>query len=427
MRAAALLAITLLFAPLFTQANDSAQLALDQALVIGLSQHYSILGAKEELVRLEGQITEVRSQVLPQLGVEATAYAYYDESNLSPGKRARQSDFYQAKLTGSQLLFSWGKATSAIDAAKIERQRALKTLSGTELQVKLYIHEAFYDLLLAHRLVEVSTQQIEQRTQHLEVAQKRFDAGVSTEFEVIRSRAQLANAKLPLIKSKNRIKQAEARLNHLLGRAQTTPIEPVGELKSPGSLATTLDELINSALANRPELQAVRLQRRSAEKELTIYGAQNKPSIHAFGEYGTGASHIDDLGDEREQWNAGVLMTFPFFDGMRTSAQVSQAESKIRSTDIAIEDLEQQITLEARTALDTMNEALQLVDASKAAIAETTRALEMARISYENGVATTLDVTDAEVGLTSSLTNQATAMRDLLATVARVKAVAGEL
>jgi HAE1 family hydrophobic/amphiphilic exporter-1 len=426
MRLASLIAITLFFAPLCTLADD-AQLSLDQALEMGLAQHYSILGAKEEIVRVEGLITEVRSQVLPQLGVEATTYAYYDEAIQYPGLPALKGNYYQAKLTASQLLYSWGKATSAIEAVKIERERAQKSLNTTKLQVKLSIHEAFYDLLLAHRLLEVSTQQVAQRTRHLEVAQKRFDAGVATEFEVIRSRSQLANARIPLIQSANRIKQREARLNHLLGRPQSSPVEPTGKLEDGGGAQMTLEELVTSALTNRPELQGIRLARRSAEKEVTIYNAQNMPSFYAFGDYGIGANHFDEIGDKQQQWSAGVRMNFPFFDGMRTSGQVSQAASRLRSIEIATLDLEQQITLEARTALDSMNEALQLTKASKAAIIEATRALEMALVSFDNGVATTLDVTDAEVGLTASLTNQATALRDLSASTARVKAVAGQL
>ena len=66
MRLAAITALTFIFSTLYAHAEDSARLTLEQALELGLAQHYSILGAKEEIVHVEGQITEVRSQVLPQ-------------------------------------------------------------------------------------------------------------------------------------------------------------------------------------------------------------------------------------------------------------------------------------------------------------------------------------------------------------------------
>lgn len=428
MRLAILLILSLFLAPLAAFSATEGSLSLDEAVEIGLAQHYSILGAREELVRLEGQIEEVRSTVLPQVGLEASISSSYDESSNIPGQRAKQRDFYQAKLTGSQLLYSWGKATSAIEAAKIERQRSGKEMAATELGVKLAIHESFYDLMLAHKLLEVSQRQVKQREEHLEVARKRFEAGVATEFEVIRSRAQLANAQLPLIEANNRIRQAEAMLNQLLGRSQGTPIAPAGELGGAApTKETTLDELVNRAVANRPELQALKLARTSSEKQTTIYDAQNMPEFYAFGEYGYGSETAEDLGEDREQWRAGVNMSFPFFDGLRTRAKVAQAMSTTRSIDISIKDLEQQIAFEARLALDSLAEAVNLLGAAKASIKEAERALEMARISFENGVATTLDVTDAELGLIFSLTNEATALRDLMASGARVLAVAGEL
>jgi len=426
-RARLLLALSITFAPAATL-GAPVGLSLARAVEIALQNQYDVLSAREEISGLEGQIVEVRSEALPQLSLEASGGKSYDESTARIfGIDAEVQDFYQVKLTGQQLIYSWGKVGAAIDAARLQRERAGFDLAGVERQVKFTTHIAYYDLLLAKKLLHVAERTLEQRKLHLEVAQKRFDAGAGTKFEVIRSNAEVASARVPLIEARTRIRIAEANLNSVLAQPQETQIEPTDILEYQPFDIPELGQVIADALKNREELASLGKSRETALKAIEISEATNMPSFLAFGEYGFNSDVPGELNTNNEVWVAGLSMRFPFFDGLRTQGLVARSTSDLRLTDIALEKLRQSITLEARRALDALIEAVEVYEAAGAAVEAAERSLELAEESFKHGVATTVDVIDAEVSLSDAVTARARAMRNHMAARAGLLAVTARL
>ncbi|GAB6061966.1 TolC family protein [Deferrisoma palaeochoriense] len=411
-------------------AAEPLRLDLPGAVTLALEQNHEVQRAREKLRRLEGQITEVKSQVYPQLGVEAAYRRSYDESFLDTFGgfiQPEATNFYQIKGTLDQILFSWGRVSTAIEIARVAREQASWELQAVERDVKLRVHEAFYDLLLARRLVEVAQETLAQKQRHLEVAQKRFEAGVVNEFEVVRARVAVANARPPVIQAQNRVRQAQARLNNLLARPQDAPLDPVGELAQEPLAVGDLGAVIERAWERRPELAALARAREMAEKNLNLAEAENKPTVGLRAEYGFGSQEWDQLDFRREQWAVGVQMRWPFFDAGKTRGKVAQARSQLRDVEIAIDQTRQGIALEAKVALDAVEEARQIIEAAGQNIEQAEKALELAEASYRYGVGTALDVTDAELGLTAARTDLARALRDYMVARARVLAVTNDL
>ena len=413
-----------------TLADDSARLSVEQCVATSLERNRDVLRSRERLSKLDGQIEEVKSQVYPRIGVAAGYRRSYDESTRVSfgGVVARgETDSYTVATTLSQLLFSWGKASTAVEIAQVSRIQAEYDLGAVERDVKLKVHEAFYRLLLAQRLVEVAAETLSQREYHLDVATKRYEAGVVNEFEVIRARVDVANARSPLIRARNQVLQAEAGLNNLLARDQRAPIEVAGQLEYVALVGLTLEEIIQRALSRRPELASLGAARDIAEKNLAIARAEDKPTANMQAEYGFASEEPENLNPNRERWSAGVVLSLPLFDGWRTRGLVAQAASQIREVDITTRQLQESITLEAKISLDDLRESQEIIEASSLNIQQAEQALSLADTSYQYGVATTLDVTDAQLGLTVARTNHARALHDYMLAKARVLSVMNSL
>ncbi len=424
-----LVGLALATAPLRAAAQPST-LTLDDAVAEALRANFDVLRSREQLQRLGGQVEEVRSVIYPQVGLETNYRRSYDESILdtsgglvSPSERNN----YALRTTLEQLVFSWGKVSSAIRIAEDSVSRGEQDIASTERQVKLAVHEAFYGLLLAYRLVEVAEETVAQRKRQLDVAEKRFEAGVVNEFEVIRARVDVANAQTPLIQVRNRVRRAEDRLNNLLARPQGSPLQPVGRLSHETLDGLDRETVVERAIRQRPELEALRVSRSIAEENLTIARAEDKPEINLAAEYGYAAEELDDLNANRERWSAGVFFRMPLFDGWRTRGLVAQARSGIREVDIALSQLEERVTLEAKATLDDLAEAEEIIDSSSMNIGQAEKALELAETSYQYGVATFLDVSDARLGLTVAQRDHAVALHDYMVARARVLSVMNEL
>ena len=407
------------------------RLSLGEAVAIALEQNHDVRRAREGLERVEGQIEEVRAVVYPQVDLEADYFRSYDESILdsdfgafiSPGAQNR----FGVRTKVRQLLFSWGKASTAIEIAEDARRLTGQDLAGTVRDVKLRVHETFYRLLLDQRLVTVAEERLAQRRRQLEVAEKKFDAGVVNEFEVIRARVDVANAEPPVIRARNRVRQATTRLNNLMSRNQRTPLEATGELGFEPLDVPPLEQVVERAVARRPELESLRVSREIAEKAVKIARAQDKLEVNLLGEYGFAADKADELGFDRETWSAGVALTLPLFDGWRTRGRVAEASSDLRDVGIATSQLEETIILQAKVVLDDLREAQDIIDATSLTIEQAEKALELAETSYRYGVATALDVTDAELSLTVSRVDHARALHDFMVARARTLSVMDEL
>ncbi|GAB4273631.1 MAG: hypothetical protein Kow0092_28960 [Deferrisomatales bacterium] len=411
-------------------AQGPTRLTLTAALEEALAHNFDVLRAQEKLAQLEGRVQEVKSRVYPQLGLESSYRRVYDESILDtlegfipPEVRPN----YSLRATANQLLFSWGKVSTAIEIARDSLTQGELELDSARRQVKLDVHEAFYDLLLARRLVEVAEQTLAQRERQLDVARKRFEAGVVNEFEVIRARVDVANATTPVIQARNRVRQARDRLNNLLARPQGSPLEPEGRLEYRPLEALTLDEVVDRAVRRRPELSALRVGREIARKNLKIARAEDKLEVNLTAEYGYSAEKFEDLNANRERWVAAVVMSLPLFDGWRTRGRVAQASSQVRDAEIAVRQLAEAVALEAKAALDGLREAEEIIRATRLTTGQAEKALELAEASYQYGVATFLDVTDAQLGLAVAQRDHAQALRDYMVAKARVLAVMNEL
>lgn len=412
-------------------AQDEPLLSLDQAVAVALERNHEVLRARERLLRQEGQIQEVKSQAYPQVGLESTYRRTYDESvrdsDFSSLVSPEVTDNYALRTTLRQLVFSWGKVSAGIQAAEAALRQSRDELGSTERSVKIQVHDAFYELLLSQRLVEVAEERLAQRERVLDVAEKRFDAGVVNEFEVIRARVDVANARTPIIQSRNRVRQATARLNNLLAREQTDPVEAQGALEHVPLGPLSLEEVVERAVARRPELAALRAAREIAERNLDIARAEDKPEVTLDAEYGFATQHLEHLNTDRERWGAGLSLRFPLFDGGRTRGLVAQARSQLRDVDLSASQLREEITLEAKIALDGLAEAEEIIRASSLNIEQAEKALELAETSYRYGVAIILDVSDAQLALTVARTDHARSLRDHMLAKAQVLSVMDEL
>ncbi len=411
-------------------AGGTLRVTVDEAVALALEANYDVREARERLAENEGRIQEARSEVLPHLSLQADYSRSYDESILDTLEgfiAPEQRDRYGVRASVNQLLFSWGKATGGIEAARLAKIRAEYDLAAARRQVKLAVHQAFYDLLLRQRLVEVARERLDQRQRQLDVAAKRFDAGVVNELEVVRARVDVANARPAVSRAENRVRQAVTRLNNLLARDQGAPLEARGELRYSAEPAPDLDEVVQRALARRPEMASLRQAREIADKELGIARAENKLNVYLQGEYGYATQEFQNLGPDREVWVAGVRFDWPLFDGGRTRGRVAQTASRARAVDIALQRLAQSVALEAKVALDDLREAEEVLAASSLNIEQARKALDLAETSYRYGVATALDVTNAQFGLTTALVNHAQSTHDAVLARARLLAVMDDL
>ncbi|MGK2855895.1 MAG: efflux RND transporter permease subunit [Thermoanaerobaculia bacterium] len=422
----ALLAVLAAFTPVDALAQQP--LTLERALAIAQKKNRDLQKAREYRRWVQGKYVEERAQALPHFVASAAATRSSDTTyqvifgDLYPAEQ----DAYYGDVSVSQVLFAWGKVGAAIRAAE-------EGVASAEDQLEIYrqaairdTSAAFYDVLLARELASISAATLAQRERHLAEAKRRYELGVATEYDVLSASVAVDNAKPEVIRTGNLVRTAYERLRLVLAEPEIKD-EVSGVLEAPIEDPPAYDAVMAEALEMRPDLRELEHRIGVYRELLNIARADNKPRLDLRGGYGWRELSAGELKGDGTTWSAGVYMSFPFFDGFATQGRVIQAESDYERQRIDQERATDNVTLEARVAVDAVREAVEIVRALSGTVDQARRLLEMAEQGYSLGVKTQIEVDDAQVELRQAEGNLARARRDYRVAVVNMDWVRGRL
>ncbi|MHC1743578.1 MAG: TolC family protein [Syntrophobacteraceae bacterium] len=384
---------------------------LSEALQLTLDYSRDVLIAAEGKKQSEGRYIEERSAALPQLTLDASAVRLKDNVSSAPGKGLTYNG-YNANVNLTQALFTWGQIGAAINAAKHDREATEQQYREARQLAMREAATAYYDLLLTLELAKVARDNVAQKQRHLDEATRKHQAEVATDYDVLSARVALTNAQPTLTRAENDIRLATDRLRYYMGIDED--FEPKGPLQCSLKAPFPLSDVLQRAQENRPEV-AFYESRVGVFRELIKVAKGNARPRLDF-KANAGRSGIGDLNSDvpGDYWDAGVYLSFPIFDGLKTKGQVIQARSRLATTEYEMKRLLDQIGLDARAAINGVDEAIQIIKGLEATIAQAERLLAMAETGYRAGVKTKLEVDDAETDVLTAKVNLARARRDYL-------------
>ncbi len=406
-------------------------LTLEEALQIAARRSYAIQRAQEYGRSVRGRYVEERAAALPRISLDGAYTKVSDETQnvffppdagfSFPTEQTVQS----ATLNLDQALFTWGQIGAALKAAKIGLASAEDVSRRADQSTQLEVTSAFYDVLLARELRAIAQQNLEQRERALDEARRKFALGTATEYDVLAADVAVQNARPVVIRTEANAVLARDRLRFVL--AETDEVDARGELSAVPQPTPSFEEALATALRQRPDL-AESVKRKEVYRQLVkIAKAADKPRLDLSGSYGWKDLDLGLMQGDGTTWSAGVFLSFPFFDGMRTRGRVQQAVSDYNTQDIAERQLREQVSLEVRDALSAVREAAGIVEALGGTVQQAEKLLAMAEKGFQLGVKTRLEVDDAQLSLAQARGNLARAQRDLLVAQTNLKFVTGVL
>ncbi len=405
--------------------NAVSVLTLDQARAVALENNRDIRKAMELRRKLEGKYVEERAAALPQVTATGNALKSGDESQKAFFGTAR-NDVYQAQAGLAQPLFTWGQIGAAIRAARVGLATADDQLRIFRQAALRDVSAAFYDVLLARELQAIAVQSREQKERLLDEARKKNAAGTATDYDVLAAEVEVKNAQPAVLRAENAVRSARDRLRFLLA-IDDRDVDVRGELGGEIGGYPAYGEAITTARANRPELSDLRHRIGVSEELVTIARAGDKPRLDLAASAGWKEIDIGIADASGSTWSAGVVLTWPLFNGLRTRGQVAQAESDRATLRIEEGKLLDSIALECRDAVNAVREAGEIVKALSGTVEQAERLLAMGEKGYEYGVKTKLEVDDAQLNLSLARGNLARARRDYLTARVNLEHATGTL
>jgi outer membrane protein TolC len=401
--------------PLLRAAPNAAQpvpdqLELKDAVVFALENNFAIRQARERIKQQEGIEIEVRARQLPNVSVGGSYTANSREISIYvPASNSTWSIALQAR----QVLYAGGGVVSSVRSARLRREGAMFELEGIINQQLLAVRTQFYTVLLGKQQIGVQEENVKLLQRQLQDARNRFDAGTTSNFEVLRAEVALANGQPPLIQARNDYRIAVEQLRQLLGfvavpGADLTKIpEIVGTLEIDQPVTFQLPDALAAARANRPELQQLARLQEAGEQTIKSNRAGYLPEVDLVGGYDITRSPFNGAWENRrEGLTGGLEASWSVFDGRATAGRVAQARSLFEQAKLTLASSALAIEVQVRQAHSSLIEAWELVQASSKTVEQAEEALRLANVRYGAGTATQLDVLTSQVALTQARLNQ---------------------
>ncbi len=345
-------------------------------------------------------------------------------AQLPPGFPLELDRYRAAASFGWEIDF-WGRYARASEAARAELVATEAGRRSVQLAVASDVAAAYFDLLTYDRQLAVARETQASLEDTLRLQKLRFEAGSISELDLAQVEAELAATEATVPALERRRAQTENRLGVLLGRfgARVEAGADLAKVALPEIPAGIPSEL----LARRPDVIAAEQALVAANARIGVARTEYFPSISLTAYSGSESKELGDLlGSGTSIWNLAANLLQPIFQGGRARRDVQAAEARERQALAAYVKAVQSAFAEVEDALVARSTGSAVRAALERNVAALTRARELARLRYEEGETSYLELHDAERSLFRSELELESSRRDEVeALLALVRALGG--
>jgi len=418
------IAYALLLAARLAMAAGPLQLSLKRAVEVATSHEGSarIQLSDEALKQAQARSLETRAALLPNvdaafsdqsrtenlaaLGFNPSIFSSIPIPGFSFPTFVGPFTTVDARVSGTQTVFDFSTIRK-YQASKVGVTAARSDVDATQEQVASQVARAYLVAVRGDADVETALANVTLSEAVLKQSENQKEAGTGTGIEITRAKVQLANDRQHLLVAQNARHSAHLQLLRAMNLRLDTELELTDKLRYIPVDAVTMDAAKAQALKERPDLKAQQERETNARLSANATKLERLPSVGAFGDYGPNGTALDHSVPTR---SVGIQVKVPIFDGGRRDARRAESASQFRAESVRTNDLKEQIELDVRLALDSLQSADQEVKVSQEGLELANNELTQARRRYEAGVAISVEVTDAQTRLERARDNQTDAV-----------------
>ena len=394
--------------PTTSAAYLAGPLTLAAAVATALEQNRTLQQERQGPEIARGRIQASYAEALPSLSLTG-GYVRRDEElgGTANGQdvTTRFQDQYNAGLKLTQPIYN-GRIGSALRAARLYEAWAAAAVRDATDEVRFAVVRAYYDAVLSDHLLAVNLAALETATAQRTTARARRRQGMASNYDELRAEVEVSNFQAQVLQARNNKDLARTTLFRLLGASPESEVELVDDIPLV-SEDISFPEAARTALERRADLTeaeyALRMQRES------VAAAQGRylPDVSGYASQAWAnpdphQSTRDEWGDE---WQAGVQLSWPLFDGFGRRGALIQERARLRQMEIALQDAEERAVSQIRQAVLSLRTAEEFARSQSQNLETAQEALRLVEAGLREGQNTPLEVMDARQALTKASAN----------------------
>jgi outer membrane protein TolC len=408
-----------IFIPCIAKTQDNPaplELTLDNAIQIALSENPTVKVADMEIKKVDYSKKSAWYAILPSLEASGQYAKYLKPQTMSFAGMVIElpTDFNASVGLSLSLPLFVPALWNMIQMTTLDMQLAVEKAHASKITLRNDVTKAYYGVLLAQDSYKTLQDGLALAKEVYELAEKRFEVGVGSEFDAISAEVQMKNLQPGLLEVENGIEQAKMLLKILMGLEVKRPVEITGNLIDYpiGIENTNAGDL---SLKANTDLRQLDIQKQQLQKALDIQRTQRLPTLAAFGSFGkAGTGNKAGVNPFTEQYSpankswfsqgllVGLQLNIPLTGIYTNIAKEKQIKIQLNQFDLQRNYMEESLNLQIRTALNNMNNAVKQAESAKNNEELAQKGYDISLKRYETGMGTILELQNASLSLTQA-------------------------
>jgi multidrug efflux system outer membrane protein len=390
---------------------------------MAVAQNRDVTQARARIEEYRAQAGIARSPMFPRVTGNGSAGTNQAVFGASPPVQ-----FDAWRITGEVAweLDFWGRIRRGVDAANADLAAQQAGQRATVLSLVSDVAFGYLQLLELDEEHDIVTRTLASRRATLTLAQERYARGVVSELDVRQFEAQLAVPMARLAQVERQRAQQEHALNVLLGESPMA-IPRGGSLVAASRTVSVPDSLPATLLDRRPDVAQSERAYAAAESRVGVVMSSVLPAVSITGFLGTQSPLADKLfGSATHVYQLQAGVSIPLYNGGRQRDEIAAARARVDQAKAAYERTALTALREAGDAIVAVRTTRDEVTANETLTGALRRALELSDLRYQSGIASFLEVLDAQRGLfDAELTLAQSRFRELASAVQLYKVLGG--
>jgi len=393
------------------QAQQTMHLTLAEAQRLAIQNNPQFSAAKYTAAAANQVPNQYRAAMQPNFSGNFTAVGAHNGSRIAAGGLTNPVvyDRLGSGLTISQLITDFGRTSNLVGMARLQAAAQGQFTEATRADILLATSSAYFAVLSAQSVLKVVDETVKTRQTVVDQVSALAESKLRSTLDVSFANVNLSGAKLLQVQAQNDLKAAEARLATAMG----LPGEPsfvLAEEPLPSAMPDRVQDLIGAAIQDRPELKDLRLEQSAAERLTKAEHALYFPSVGVLGTAGFAPAAEAQI--PGRYGAIGMNISIPIFNGGLFKARQAEAELKAKAAGENVSDLQNRVIRDVRIAYLNAATAYDRMALTQELLQQAQLAMDLSQSRYDLGLAAIVELSQAQLNLTSAQIANTTARYD---------------
>lgn len=419
------------------QAQDKRPLGLQEAISLSVQNSHQLKGSQAKIDEATAALKEAVERRLPDAKISGS-YMRLNSANIdmkskdnsgSGGTGGNEAPKVSQAMYGilnvSLPIYAGGRIRYGIESSRYLAEAAKLDAGTQKAEVIRNAIEAYINLYKAKAAVDLVKDNLAQAEQRVKDFSNLEKNGLLARNDLLKAELQASNTELTLLDVQNNWQLANVNMNLMLGLPEKTELIPDSAMLGGQQDLKALEDYVQSALTNRKDIASLGLQHKAAETGVKATKAEMYPSLALTGGYI--AADIPKVLSVTNAVNIGVGVSYDIGSLWKTKSKVQQAEARVRQLTATEAMVNDQVRLQVNKSYLDLLSSRKKIDVYAKAVEQAEENYRITKNKYDNSLATTTDLLDADVAQLQARLNYVFAKADAVVSYNTLLQAAGLL